>query len=324
MRQRTLTALVAALMLLAGSASAQTATHRHQTAIPDDPTKDISSSEWNDSHVFAGGADENLMCRDTGATDGWAWCTVDDFTADGTPDGAADYVLTWDDSASAHKKVLLDNLPGGGGGSPGGSSGDLQTNDGAGGFGAYAGDGCTVGECVTDIASDGTVTCGTCSAGSGGFESTYVRKGSNESVTSSTSLQDDDTLLFAIGANETWEYEFVVFANGSTAGDIKVAVDGPTGSAGTYGTPACMSLAATGAEADPAAKVPPAQGTAPTSVGYGCGTFASTNGPIIIKGLAINGGTAGNVVFRWAQNTSDGTATTVVGNSYLIARQVSP
>ena len=34
-----------------------------------------------------------------------------------TPDGAADYVLVYDDSDSQHKKVLLDNLPGGGGGS---------------------------------------------------------------------------------------------------------------------------------------------------------------------------------------------------------------
>jgi hypothetical protein len=41
---------------------------------------------------------------------------VNSLTADATPDGAADYVATWDASASAHKKVLLDNLPGGGGG----------------------------------------------------------------------------------------------------------------------------------------------------------------------------------------------------------------
>jgi len=38
-------------------------------------------------------------------------------TADASPDGAADYVVTYDASATAHKKVLLDNLPGGGGGS---------------------------------------------------------------------------------------------------------------------------------------------------------------------------------------------------------------
>jgi hypothetical protein len=44
------------------------------------------------------------------------WQDIDDFTADGTPDGAADYVLTYDASAGIHKKVLLNNLPSGGGG----------------------------------------------------------------------------------------------------------------------------------------------------------------------------------------------------------------
>lgn len=41
---------------------------------------------------------------------------INSLTADATPDGAADYVMTWDNSTSLHKKVLLNNLPGGGGG----------------------------------------------------------------------------------------------------------------------------------------------------------------------------------------------------------------
>lgn len=41
---------------------------------------------------------------------------VNSLTADASPDGAADYVATWDASAGTHKKVLLDDLPGGAGG----------------------------------------------------------------------------------------------------------------------------------------------------------------------------------------------------------------
>jgi hypothetical protein len=41
---------------------------------------------------------------------------INGMAADASPDGAADYVATWDASAGAHKKVLLDDLPGGGGG----------------------------------------------------------------------------------------------------------------------------------------------------------------------------------------------------------------
>lgn len=42
---------------------------------------------------------------------------ISGLTADGSPDGAADYVMTYDASAGALKKVLLNNLPGSGGGS---------------------------------------------------------------------------------------------------------------------------------------------------------------------------------------------------------------
>lgn len=41
---------------------------------------------------------------------------INALTADASPDGAADYVTTYDASATAHKKVLLNNLPGSGGG----------------------------------------------------------------------------------------------------------------------------------------------------------------------------------------------------------------
>ena len=40
---------------------------------------------------------------------------INGLTEDTTPDGAADYVMTYDASALTHKKVLLNNLPGGGG-----------------------------------------------------------------------------------------------------------------------------------------------------------------------------------------------------------------
>lgn len=42
---------------------------------------------------------------------------INSLTTDGSPDGAADFVLSYDTSAGDHKKILLNNLPGGGGGS---------------------------------------------------------------------------------------------------------------------------------------------------------------------------------------------------------------
>jgi hypothetical protein len=48
--------------------------HRHQTAIA--PTgADVDNNEWNDSHVFAGGIDGQVVTRNSGAADGWAWAS---------------------------------------------------------------------------------------------------------------------------------------------------------------------------------------------------------------------------------------------------------
>lgn len=58
---------------------------------------------------------------------------INGLTADGSPDGAADYVMTYDASATGLKKVLLDDLPGGG--TPGGSNTEIQFNS-SGSFGA--------------------------------------------------------------------------------------------------------------------------------------------------------------------------------------------
>jgi len=48
----------------------------------------------------------------------------------------------------------------GGSGSPGGASGNLQTNDGAGGFGAYAGSSCGANQYATSTNASGALTCG--------------------------------------------------------------------------------------------------------------------------------------------------------------------
>ncbi|MEE9598021.1 MAG: hypothetical protein V3V96_14705 [Acidiferrobacterales bacterium] len=44
-----------------------------------------------------------------------SWRDIDDLVADGTPVGSTDYVMTWDNDANVHKKVLLNDLPSGAG-----------------------------------------------------------------------------------------------------------------------------------------------------------------------------------------------------------------
>lgn len=65
-------------------------------------------------------AGEKAIYYTDGTTDGLirvGGVDITSFTADASPDGSADYVLTYDSSAGAHKKVLIENLPFSGGGS---------------------------------------------------------------------------------------------------------------------------------------------------------------------------------------------------------------
>jgi len=61
-----------------------------------------SSSDTNTSFLTADGS---------GST---SWGTINALTTDSSPDSSADYVMTWDASASVHKKVLLSNIGGSG------------------------------------------------------------------------------------------------------------------------------------------------------------------------------------------------------------------
>ncbi len=62
-----------------------------------------------------------------------------------------------------------------------------------------------------------------------------VRKTANETISANNStLQDDNELLFAIGASETWCFAFYIIYSDTTATDIKFAVTGPASATGSY------------------------------------------------------------------------------------------
>ena len=78
--------------------------------------------------------------------------------------------------------------------------------------------------------STGQFSCGTDRA------SASVRKSANETVTSSTALQDDNELLFAAGTSETWVYQvsFIYTTGSSATPDIRVGMNGAAGSTCVY------------------------------------------------------------------------------------------
>ncbi len=157
---------------------------------------------------------------------------------------------------------------------------------------------------------DGGIAWGTDATGGGGGGAgtlATVLKTANEIVNNSSTLQNDDELLFAIGANETWQFDCDIYytANNATA-DLKVTWVGPSGSTiiwSPVGKDASNgTLDSTGANA-----------------GGVTGTMAGTTGQLHQRhmGIIANGATPGNLQFQWAQNAPVSANSTVYALSNI-------
>jgi len=151
-------------------------------------------------------------------------------------------------------------------------------------------------------------------AGGGGATIAAVRKSADQSVTSSTTVANDTHLKFAIGANETYTFNLWLYtsAANSTPG-IKWNIAGPSGSTVFFSPPNTYPMA------DGAVVIATVGSTTETFQGFVDGNLR----PILIQGTILNGGTAGDVQLKWAQNASSATATTVKAGSYIYGIKVS-
>jgi len=141
-----------------------------------------------------------------------------------------------------------------------------------------------------------------------------VVKPTSESVTSSTTLQNDDHLVLAVAANASYEFSCQLFYIAAAGGDIKWTWSVPAGSAITY-----QALHNEGGGV----------GLSNACLAYGDTdviTAAGGGSPVEcvrMTGTLNTSSTTGNVQLRWAQNASSGTATQVRGNSSLILRRIA-
>src|SRR5690606_11179070 len=145
---------------------------------------------------------------------------------------------------------------------------------------------------------------------------TFVVKSTNESVSSSTTLQGDDELLVSLTANRTYEISGVLRVSGSTSGDISLAWTGPAGStmyAVVHGLGGGGS-----AGGDDIIYLYEGPGTATS------GTFGTTAAirAIHYHGFIQLGGASGNLRLVWAQGSSNATATVVHSGSFMCVRRV--
>ncbi|KKL86187.1 hypothetical protein LCGC14_1947250 [marine sediment metagenome] len=142
----------------------------------------------------------------------------------------------------------------------------------------------------------------------------HVIKTAAEGVVNNT-LQDDNELFFAIGANENWVVEFFIHWQAHTSGDIKFTIAAPSGAAGNF---ALAAIAGTSND---------------NPVYYGNNSFGGTiaiQADVTAAGrgthlfaYVANGSTAGNVQLQWAQNTTfAGTSSSVRAFSWLRGTRV--
>lgn len=136
-----------------------------------------------------------------------------------------------------------------------------------------------------------------------------VRKtAETQAVNNSTTLVDDDALLFAIAANEIYVADFHLDISGNVLAGWKGAITVPAG-----------AILKFQAEILAAAAIGIVGSTTVSGTAIGA-TAAIIQAHLYV--LIVNGGTAGNVQLQWAQNFANATDTKVLTNSYLRAERL--
>jgi len=124
-----------------------------------------------------------------------------------------------------------------------------------------------------------------------------VQKSADESVTSSTTLQNDDHLFIALVINTN--YRFALWLDWDFDSSLgKLTFVGPSGATGQWSTAENNTLSRALAFVEPL-------------------STTATRRTYMLHGQIRTAGTAGNLQFQWAQNSSSGNALTVRTGSWL-------
>ena len=143
-----------------------------------------------------------------------------------------------------------------------------------------------------------------------------AEKSADESLSSNTTPQADDHLLFAMGTSQTWFLRLVLWCIDNGSGNFQGSVTVPAGAATrmsciwwTPGAPASITTI----------HVQDAVSGSPNI--WICTPSAGM--VMQFSGYATTSGTAGNWQFNWAQGTSSGSTIVIKKGSYLAGRQIT-
>ncbi len=137
-------------------------------------------------------------------------------------------------------------------------------------------------------------------------------KTATESVTSSTTLQDDNELSVTLVANGVYWLDMWLLTDGNVSGDIKLALFIPSGTLRWMTNGLRIGGSTTIDSVN--RKVLAGGAVSGTDVGT---AGSGTTSLILPRGIARIGSTGGLGYLRWAQNTSSSTATRILAGSMM-------
>jgi hypothetical protein len=135
-----------------------------------------------------------------------------------------------------------------------------------------------------------------------------LRKTADESVSSSTTLQNDDVLKIALAASDAVEFSAVMYVSSTSATpDFKMTFTVPNGASVRWHAEWFDGVAYQ------SSSIVTASGTTVTFL-----MAANTLGMVKLTGIVVNGSNAGDLQLQWAQRVSDSAAVTVQQRSFLL------
>lgn len=135
----------------------------------------------------------------------------------------------------------------------------------------------------------------------------------DQSITSTTTLQNDNTLFVAVATNASYSVRAHLVFDGPASNAANYTFTGPSGSSADLTS---YVTNATGQSSNGAFG-----GTSPSVPSVATGGAGANVGADIF-GIFVTGGTAGNFTLQWCQNASSGTATRRRAKSYIELRKI--
>jgi hypothetical protein len=139
-----------------------------------------------------------------------------------------------------------------------------------------------------------------------------LRKAADQSVTSSTTLVSDNTFTWALDASTRYAYELFLVYTGSSSGNLNIGWTVPAGAAMAW----CATGLDTGLAYKNVANLAAATASTFGAVSTSLGRLAQISGTIQLDT------TAGNFTLKWAQATSNASATVMRAGSFGYAYRV--